>query len=286
MSSIAAAAGLGATGVAIADLAEKTANASQQIRNFHLYTGIPEKDIQQWENFAQTLGIAKGEISSFFATTKQAVGEMKLTGAGLGLMQAMGLDPNEEDPTKRFMQIRRAFRDENIPQAMKMALAAKLQMSQGMQALMNQPISDEEFLKRVAAEPFIKPEQITRWAELGTTWKEVAIDGEVLFASLTPIAWVLKAIGDALKEVIQFTEKYVEIEKEFGKSIGNFFGGGISGGVPNVATVNSGGRGNQTNHFSINITGLTSPEGIVKTIEDVIKRVVADAFYQDPGQQR
>lgn len=284
MSSIAAAAGLGATGVAIAELAETTANAAQVIRNFHLYTGVPEKDIQQWEHFAETMGVAKGEVDSFFASAKLAIGQMRLTGEGLGLLQALGIDPNEKDPTKRFMQIRRAMRDENIAQETKMALLSRLQMSQGMQALMNLPISDSEFLKRISDQPFMTSEQIDKWSELARTFKQLAIDGGQLFAALTPIADLLDHWLKLIDLVIKGWTALVEVIKT--TTPGDYAAMLVPVVNPSVSLAGGGGGRHQTNHFSINITGMTSAEGVVKTIEEVIARVVADAFYQDPGQQR
>lgn len=272
MSTVLSALGLGAAGAALGDFAERTGELSQSLINLHEVTGIPIKDLQQWEEYAQLLGVSKKNADGLLLSFQGALGELERSGQLSNLLSQLNIKA-DKDPRKFFLNVVQglnAIKDV----AYRLSVAKSFGLTPDDLAIGLRMIKDPNFQKNLESRPYMTDEQIGIWKEMQQTWTILVQDTENLIQKMTPIA-----------EVLEYLAKILNPTKVPENALAGRFGFAGSA-VANAARLAGAVSENKIfhNHMTIHVTG---PLGeAVAQIESAITEVIKSAFYKQPKQQR
>jgi hypothetical protein len=274
MSSVAAAVGLGATGAAIAEMAEKTGAFATDLKNLSLYLDIPQKTIQQWDEYGESLGFAKDEINSMLIMLQQKRPEFLLKGGAQMFQQFLpGVNAYETDPTKFAVNIQKLFSAAGkVPGgvAMQNKIMEMFGFGQRQVEFMRKMSMDKDALDKISKKPFVTDEELSKWENLRTAWIDMTQKTIVLLEKITPIADVLTYITKHL-----FTGP--QLWGETAKS-------GLLGPVPAMLErMMNPQSNNNTAHITVTVNGTGDNKKDGETVGDSVKNALRQTFGRGGG---
>lgn len=279
LSSLAAAAGLGILGLALAEIANEASKYAIGVENFSTITGLSVKNIQAWEQAVERAGGSTDDFRASFKAVQKLMLEVKMgTNAGNTAMSVFGINV-ADDELEIFRKMSKVLKEDATP-ALKSMMTAQMGVTEGMQKFLQTADID----KAIKDSPVLSTETITEfaslWKAVTTTmqeFKKAAYDAasvispglRLLLTILTDISLVLQIIVAAVKQLMSLG----------GNAINTALGGTQD--LLGIPKTFGGGIGTQSNTISFHLDSSKDHMSLAKMIEETLRSWLSGVSYQD-----
>lgn len=265
LSSVLAAAGVGAVGVAFAELADKAAHAGGELRNFRLQTGGSIEDLQAFRNVAEQLGLSVGEVDGDFKRLQDTIAKIKFEGQNNMGLAMLGIDPTGKSVRQILVEAQKKMR--SLTPENQRVVAQYLGISEAMLTVFNSTADLNSELDQ----------------QLVLTRKEAEALGEVDRAlkavSQTLRTMSFKGVADLFQGNMRKLKNLAIFDMGPAVAMGlgqrsQAIDSGISKGVKAGANI------------AIHIDGAKDPMAVGKEVYDALKKLFSDTEYQATADNR
>lgn len=300
-----AAIGVGATALAMIRLGTAAADSANEVRNFEIQTGLSGKEMQQWGNYAETVGVKAEDLVGSLKGLQKAITAIRLGRGDVTPFQMLGVDPTGKPLYEVVDEIGQAMK--GLEPAVQSQILAMMGMSDAMMNLYR----SGKLLKDSAKDmPFLDDAAVDKLTRLRDVFVSVGQSAKfMLFSLVSFFAPAFELIGHLAKVILDISRamysldfsKLMEILKPIGDTIKFIIDnidrlGSILSGIPQLAIGGPAGLGNatasmvgsrmlaQSNQFNFQVTG--NDETLARKIMEQLRRAMSDTIWQAEQDNR
>lgn len=281
LASLAAAAGLGVAGAAIITLSEEASKYAIGLENFSTITGLSTDKIQAWEKAVERAGGTTDDFRSSLKAIQRLMTEIQLgSNTGNTAMAVFGINVTDDAETV-LRKMAKTLKEDASP-ALKSFLVSQLGVTEGMQKFLQ---TTDDINGALKDSPILSTSEVKEladlWKALTTSMQELKQTGYDIAEFFGPgLKLVLSLLNDVLLIIQLINKGWRELFGLADEGIGWALGqAGHALGIPSPAA-QSGGN-NTTLAPVFHITGTDDVLGVAKKVEDVLRKLLNDAAYQD-----
>ena len=323
MTSVMTALGLGAMYEATSKIMGIADQTAMSIFGFTQVTGLAGKEMQQFSNYMERMGVSAGESQSSIKNLQMALFKIKIGEGDIKPFALVGIDVMRDDIYTVIQKMTDLVNNPKVDAGLKRMLISASGFSENMLIGLK---GTRDIASAIEDMPFASEKEVNNIREyhaeiqgLGQDWK-LALTG--VGAEISPIVDGLLALADNVIKIVKESKALQIILLAIGAivavmfmpfgaalvtitailaalgaivhywdrlkglfSLGNLATFGLA--TPLMAMAGQGAsHSEQHNDIDFNISGALNPTHIAKIVGDEIKKILTDRYYHEQNQKR